>query len=45
MDLSEICETKLRLHAIASIGITTPLGKAAINYTKEKGVMIHNPYS
>ncbi|MGB7636566.1 MAG: HAD family hydrolase [Nitrososphaeraceae archaeon] len=44
VDLSGIGETELT-YCNCSIGITTPLGQAAINYAKEKGVMIPNPYS
>jgi P-type Cu+ transporter len=46
VDLSEIGETELhRLTAIATQGSQHPLGQAVINYAKEKGVMISNPYS
>ena len=46
MDLSGIAETELhRLTAIAASGSQHPLDQAVINYPKDKGVMISNPYS
>jgi Cu+-exporting ATPase len=46
VDLSRICKTELhRLTATAASGSQHPLGQAVINYAKEKGVMISNPYS